>query len=124
MKRVLMITAVLTFVYGSLFASPKQVAHVSFHKVAAKSPEPGMLFLYPERIKLKDGGFFNAERGMMFVPVNRSKPNSDVISVESALRANRPHLAGASTPPAPSALLFRWRLSRYRQPERRRAKAC
>jgi len=38
----------------------------------AQSPEPGMFFLYPERIVLKDGGFFNAERGMMFVPVNRS----------------------------------------------------
>ena len=28
-----------------------------------KGPEPGTLFLYPERIALQDGGFFNAERG-------------------------------------------------------------
>lgn len=98
MKRVLMITATLTFVCGSLFASPKQVAHVSFHKVAVKSPEPGMLFLYPERIKLKAGGFFNAERGMMFVPVNRSKPNSDFISVE-VYRFKRSDKANPNTPP-------------------------
>jgi len=66
--------------------------------VYAQSPEPGMLFLYPERIVLKDGGFFNAERGMMFVPVNRSKKNSAVIVVE-VYRFKRSKKANPETPP-------------------------
>ncbi|NOR52490.1 MAG: hypothetical protein GQ536_00155, partial [Candidatus Aminicenantes bacterium] len=66
--------------------------------VYAQSPEPGMLFLYPERIILKDGGFFNAERGMMFVPVNRSKTNSTVIAVE-VYRFKRSEKANPETPP-------------------------
>ena len=64
----------------------------------AQSPEPGMLFLYPERIVLKDGGFFNAERGMMFVPVNRCKKNSAVIAVE-VYRFKRSEKANPETPP-------------------------
>jgi len=70
----------------------------SFHNAVAKSPEPGMIFLYPERIKLKEGGFFNAERGMMFVPLNRSKQNSDVIAVE-VYRFSRSEKANPETPP-------------------------
>lgn len=66
--------------------------------VCAQSPEPGMLFLYPERIVLKDGGFFNAERGIMFVPVNRSKKNSSVIAVE-VYRFKRLEKADPDTPP-------------------------
>ena len=54
----------------------------SFHKAVAKSPAPGTIFLYPERIPLKDGGFFAAERGMMFVHVNRSDEKSAVIGIE------------------------------------------
>jgi pimeloyl-ACP methyl ester carboxylesterase len=57
-----------------------------------------MLFLYPERIVLKDGGFFNAERGMMFVPVNRAKTNSAVIAVE-VYRFKRSEKANPGTPP-------------------------
>ena len=51
----------------------------SFHTAPAKAPEAGSLFLYPERIPLEAGGFFAAERGMLFVPLNRSKVNTDVI---------------------------------------------
>jgi len=40
------------------------------------------MFVYPERIPLKDGGFVNAERGFVFVPINRSKRGSDVIGIE------------------------------------------
>jgi pimeloyl-ACP methyl ester carboxylesterase len=57
-----------------------------------------MLFLYPERIKLKDGGFFAAERGTMFVPINRSKKNSAVIAVE-VYRFKRSVKANPETPP-------------------------
>jgi pimeloyl-ACP methyl ester carboxylesterase len=40
------------------------------------------MFLYPERIPLIDGGFVNAERGILFVPTNRSREGSPVIGVE------------------------------------------
>jgi pimeloyl-ACP methyl ester carboxylesterase len=66
--------------------------------VYAQSPEPGTLFLYPERVPLKDGGFFTAERGMMFVPAKRSKKNSAVISVE-VYRFKRSDKARSDTPP-------------------------
>lgn len=74
------------------------ILFVATGSVYAQSPEPGMLFLYPERIVLKDGGFFNAERGMMFVPVNRSKKNSAVIVVE-VYRFKRSKKANPETPP-------------------------
>ena len=48
----------------------------------AQAPEGGKLFLYPERIELKKGGFAEVERGMMFVPLIRSDPDSKVIGVE------------------------------------------
>jgi pimeloyl-ACP methyl ester carboxylesterase len=82
MKRVWIITAILIFTWGNLFAQSESASAVSFHKAAAKSPAPGTIFLYPERIPLKDGGFAVADRGLMFVPANRLDPNSSVISVE------------------------------------------
>ena len=82
MKRVLMITIALIFACGNLFVQTQSAGPDSFHKAAAKSPAPGTIFLYPERIPLKDGGFFAAERGMMFVPVNRSDEKSAVIGIE------------------------------------------
>jgi pimeloyl-ACP methyl ester carboxylesterase len=96
-KRLLMITIALIFVCGSLSVQAASVEY-SFHKAVAKSPAPGTIFLYPERIPLKDGGFFNAERGMMFVPVNRSKKNSAVIAVE-VYRFKRSEKANPETPP-------------------------
>jgi pimeloyl-ACP methyl ester carboxylesterase len=45
-------------------------------------PSPGTLFLSPERIPLKAGGFAQAERGTMFVSVNRSVPESGVLGLE------------------------------------------
>ena len=49
---------------------------------APKTPAPGMIYTYPERIPLRNGGFFTSERGMIFVPINRSDPKSGVIAVE------------------------------------------
>ena len=69
----------------------------SFHTAVAKGAEPGTIFLYPERIQLMVGGFFNAERGMMFVPLNRKKQNSDVIAVE-VYRFRRSEKADSETP--------------------------
>jgi len=70
----------------------------SFHTGVAGSPKAGTIFMCPERIQLKEGGFFNAERGMMFVPLNRSKKNSDVITVE-IYRFKRSEKANPETPP-------------------------
>lgn len=46
------------------------------------APAPGTLFLSPERIPLAAGGLAEAERGVIYVPVNRRKPGSPVISLE------------------------------------------
>ncbi len=72
----------------------------TFHTARAKSPGAGTIFIYPERIPLKAGGFFNAERGMMFVPLNRAlgNGNSDVIAIDF-YRFRRGDQAAASTPP-------------------------
>ncbi|MBK5254538.1 MAG: alpha/beta hydrolase [Vicinamibacteria bacterium] len=51
-------------------------------KVAAPTPPAGSMFLYPERIPLEAGGLTSAERGVIFVPVNRNKPGSAVISLD------------------------------------------
>lgn len=45
-------------------------------------PSPGTMFLYPERIQLEAGGLALAERGVIFVPTHRAKPESGVISLE------------------------------------------
>lgn len=62
------------------------------------SPQPGSMFLYPERILLEDGGFATAERGMIFVPANRSDPTSAVIGVE-VYRFRASETADPSAPP-------------------------
>src|SRR5262245_53311134 len=47
-----------------------------------RRPAPGTIFLYPERIRLREGGLAEAERGMIFVPLNRSDAKGPVIGVE------------------------------------------
>ena len=64
----------------------------------APSPEPGSLFLYPERIPLESGKFAHAERGLLFVPTNRSDPNSKVLGVE-IYRFPASEQADSATPP-------------------------
>ena len=70
----------------------------SFHDATADSPRPGTLFVHPERILLKEGGFFTAYRGQAFVPLNRSHGGSDVISIEF-YRFPRSENADPNTPP-------------------------
>ena len=65
---------------------------------ASPPPYPGTLFLYPERISLKDGGFTTAERGIVYVPLIRSKKDTDVIGIE-IYRFNRESTADESIPP-------------------------
>ncbi|MEM1246459.1 MAG: alpha/beta hydrolase [Acidobacteriota bacterium] len=45
-------------------------------------PAAGSLFLAPERFYLEDGSLGVAERGLLFSPVVRSKPESGVLAVE------------------------------------------
>lgn len=49
---------------------------------AAKPPAPGTLFIYPERIPLEAGKSATVERGLLFVPANRSRPESGVFAIE------------------------------------------
>ncbi len=64
----------------------------------APSPAAGSLFLYPERIQLKDGGYVTADRGILFVRANRQKPSSEVIGIE-IYRFHRSSAASSATPP-------------------------
>ncbi len=73
-------------------------AATTFHTAEAPAPAAGTIFIYPERIPLRDGGFVNAERGTMFVPVNRSTAGSDVIGVE-VYRFPASESAEPGTPP-------------------------
>jgi len=98
MKRVLIIITVLIFACGSLLVQTESAEADSFHRAVAKSPAPGTIFLYPERITLKDGGFFAAERGMMFVPAKRSDKKSAVIGIE-VYRFKASEKAKPGTPP-------------------------
>ena len=70
----------------------------NFNIEVKNSPQTGTLFMAPERIPLKAGGFFQAERGTIFVPENRSDPNSNIISLE-IYRFNRSDKADPETPP-------------------------
>lgn len=67
------------------------------HKTV-KSPAVGTMWLFPERIALKDGGYVNAERGIYFASANRKNPNADVIGVE-VYRFRRSSKAPAAAPP-------------------------
>lgn len=48
----------------------------------ARAPEPGTLFLHPERFEKEDGSLGTVDRGVLFVPLNRSDPESGVVAVE------------------------------------------
>ena len=71
----------LSLLFAALFVSASTQGQ-TIHRAKAPSPKAGTMFVYPERIALKNGTMFTAQRGQMFVPANRSKPGSDVISVE------------------------------------------
>ncbi len=70
----------------------------TFHTAKAQAPKAGSMFIFPERILLEDGGLFNAERATMFVPLNRSDINSDVISLD-VYRFKASEKANPNTPP-------------------------
>lgn len=66
---------------GSFHCHPSEQTNPTFHTIAAPQPTAGSMFIFPERIKTAEG-FAQAERGWIFVPLNRKKSDSDVISVE------------------------------------------
>ena len=60
------------------------------------APRPGSFFVYPERVPLKDGRLATAERGLLFVPLNRADTGRGVISIDVwRFKAATP----SSTPP-------------------------
>jgi len=61
-------------------------------------PAPGTLYLTTGRFRLNDSTFSNAERGYLFVPMDRSDSNSPTISVE-VFRFPATTEAGAERPP-------------------------
>jgi hypothetical protein len=48
----------------------------------SRAPSPGSFFLHPERVPLRDGSLATAERGTLFVPLNRADTSRGVISVD------------------------------------------
>lgn len=81
-----------------LFLGSQKCNAQSFHKAVAESPRPGTMFIYPERIALKGGGWVTADRGLLFAPLVRSKEGSDVIAIEF-YRFRRAETADPATPP-------------------------
>lgn len=51
-------------------------------EVFGNEPTPGTLFMYPERIPLEAGGFYVADRGIIFVQTNRAKAETNVLALE------------------------------------------
>ena len=49
---------------------------------AQEAPPAGSVFLYPERVQVPGSLWIAVDRGMMFVPLNRGKPDSQVIGIE------------------------------------------
>lgn len=47
----------------------------------ARAPGPGTLFLHAERFEREDGSYGEAERGLLFVPQDRSDPEAGVLGV-------------------------------------------
>ena len=78
--------AILVFAAALLLAAPAPPAAgqeaEALRSAPAAAPEPGDLFLHPVRFELEEGSFGDAERGLLFVPQNRARPGSGILSVE------------------------------------------
>lgn len=46
------------------------------------APQPGTVYLHPERFETEDGSLATVDRGILFAPVNRSRAGSGVLAVE------------------------------------------
>lgn len=58
------------------------IAQPRINRGAAPPPAPGTMFLVPERVSLRDGTLAEGERGLVFVPMNRSDTSRGVVGVE------------------------------------------
>jgi pimeloyl-ACP methyl ester carboxylesterase len=57
----------------------------------ASAPAPGSLFLHPERVSMSGGNLATAQRGTLFVPLNRADTSAGVIGVDLwRFRASEP----------------------------------
>ncbi len=76
--------AMVIFAMGGMdmASAHAQPAGAAVQRGAAASPAPGTMFLHPERIRLADGSFAEADRGVLYVPINRSRPDAGVIGIE------------------------------------------
>jgi pimeloyl-ACP methyl ester carboxylesterase len=81
-----------------VIVEPLPVGAQTIHAVPAPAPAAGSMFIFPERVRLQNREFFAARRGLMFVPLNRSRADSDVVSVEFWLFPRSPE-ASPETPP-------------------------
>ena len=72
----------LTLIVLALASSASTATGQSYHRAKAPAPQPGTIFLYPERVPQRDGSLATAERGMLFVPVNRADTAAGVIGID------------------------------------------
>lgn len=81
-------TASLSLLFAIGIAAPSApLAAQEATGVAARppgyvSPDPGTLFLHPERFEKRDGTLGEVQRGVLFVPVNRAAPERGTLGLE------------------------------------------
>ncbi len=78
MKYLALFVASATF----LLNCNNQATAQSFHQATAKAPDAGSMYVHPERISIKGGKLLTVSKGQLFAPLNRNKPDSDIISIE------------------------------------------
>lgn len=87
----------LATVFASLAVGASALAPAAVAQ-RAPDPEPGTLFLHVERFERENGSYGEAERGVLFVPQDRSRPGSGVLGlVFHRFPAEAP--AGPTAPP-------------------------
>ncbi len=84
MRTSIVLLHVVFLVAGSIPypAAAREKTDAPFHRAAADAPAAQSLFLYPERTCLASGQIVSYESGTLYVPMNRSDPDSPVISIE------------------------------------------
>lgn len=66
----------LSALVALLFAAPPAAAQAPAGSPDVSAPQPGALFLHPERFELEDGSFATVDRGVLFVPQDRTRPGA------------------------------------------------
>jgi pimeloyl-ACP methyl ester carboxylesterase len=94
LARLLSAATVVALSGGTAFAQEP-----TFHTARAPAPAPGTIFIYPERIPLADGGFFNAERGILFAPIHRARDEETAVIGIEVYRFRASANAQPGTPP-------------------------